>query len=110
LFLPVGEARARQLHYVRGLVRHSYLLASAEGRIWEVPGEVIFAIARAENEGRFDEVPPELGDKVRLKGNGALSTMDLLVSCLDTTTAKVFLPLFGGVTATVKTADLARAV
>ena len=108
LFIPVGEARSRQLHHVRGLIGHSYLLASGE-RLWTCSAEIIFEIAKAENEGRFDEVPPELGDRVRLKGSGALSTMDLLVSCLDTTTAKVFLPLFGGVTATVKTADLARA-
>ena len=108
-FLPVAEARARQLHHVRGLSGHRHLLASAEGRIWECPGEVIFEIARAENEGKFDEVPPELGDRVRLKGNSALSTMDLLVHCLDTTTAQLFSPLFGGTRVTAKVADLARA-
>jgi hypothetical protein len=108
-FLPVAEARARQLHHVRGLSGHRHLLASAEGRIWECPGEVIFEIARAENEGKFDEVPPELGDRVRLKGNSALSTMDLLVHCLDTTTAQLFSPLLGGTRVTVKVADLARA-
>ena len=80
-FLPIGEARARQLHYVRGLCGHQYLLATAEGRIWEAPGSVIFELARAENEGRFDEVPPELGDRVRLKRGGALSAMDL--DCLQ---------------------------
>jgi hypothetical protein len=45
------------------------LLASAEGRIWEAPGPVIFELARAENEGRFDEVPPELGDRVLLSAS-----------------------------------------
>jgi hypothetical protein len=110
LFLPVHEARARQLHYVRGLIGHSYLLSSGE-TIWTCPAEVIFGIAKAENEGRFDEVPPELGDKVRLKGSGALSTMELLVSCLDDRTAQVFSPLFNnGARVTVKVADLVRAI
>jgi hypothetical protein len=109
LFLPIQEARARQLHHVRGLCGHSYLLASAEGRIWEAPGEVIFEIAKAENEGRFDEVPPELGDKVRLRGTGALSMMELLVNCLDTTTAQLFSPMLGGSRVSAKVADLVRA-
>ena len=108
-FIPLGEARARQLHYCRGLAGHQFLLASVEGRVWEAPGPVISELARAENEGRFDEVPPVLGDSVRLNGNGALSAMDLLVSCLDTTTAQLLTPLFGGARATAKTTDLARA-
>jgi hypothetical protein len=109
LFLPIHEARARQLHHVRGLCGHSYLLASATGTIWQAPGEVIFEIARAENEGRFDEAPLELGSKVRLKGNGVLSAMDMLVACLDATTAQLFSPILGGVRVTAKVADLARA-
>ncbi len=108
-FLPIGEARARQLHHVRGLCGHQYLLASAEGRIWEAPGSVIFELARAENEGRFDEVPPELGDRVRLKRGGALAAMDLIVSNLDEKTAQLFSPLFGGARVTAKTVDLTRA-
>jgi hypothetical protein len=48
-FLPLPEARARQLHYIRGLAGHQFLLASVEGRIWEAPGPVIFELARAEN-------------------------------------------------------------
>jgi hypothetical protein len=85
------------------------LLCSNEGRVWTVSADVIFEIAKLEKEGRFDEVPPSLGDRVRLKGNSALSTMDLLVSCLDTTVAEVLSPLFGGVKATVRTADLVKA-
>jgi hypothetical protein len=109
-FLPLPEARARQLHYIRGLAGHQYLLASVEGRIFEAPGSVIFALACAENEGRFDELRPELGDKVRLRSPGPLSTMSLIVSCLDTTTAQLLSPLFNGARATPKTADLVRAV
>jgi hypothetical protein len=108
-FLPLCEARARQLHYCRGLTGHHYLLASAEGRIWEAPGEVIFALAKAENEGRFDEVPPELGDKVRLKGASPLSGMELIVASLDDKLAQLFSPLFSGCRATAKSADLVRA-
>jgi hypothetical protein len=108
-FIPLQEARARQLHHVRGLCGHQYLLASAEGRIWEAPGPVIAELVQAEKEGRFDEVPPELGDRVRMKGKGALSTMELLVSCLDDRTAQILTPLFGGVSAKVKVADLVRA-
>jgi len=70
---------------------------------------VIFEIARAENEGRFDEIPPELGDRVRLKAGGALSAMELIVSSLDEKTAQLFSPLFGSSRATAKTVDLTRA-
>ena len=108
-FLPLPEARARQLYYVRGLAGHQYLLASVEGRIWEAPGPVIFEIARAENEGRFDEVSPELGARVRLKGGGALSAMELIVATVDAKTAELFGPLFQGCRVTAKTADLTRA-
>jgi hypothetical protein len=108
-FIPVVEARARQLHYVRGLCGHQYLVSSLEGRIWEAPGEVIFALAKAENEGRFDEIPPELGDKVRVKGTGALSGMELVVASLDEKVAQLFSPLFGGSRMTARSADLTRA-
>jgi hypothetical protein len=101
-FIPLQEARARQLHHVRGLCGHQYLLASAEGRIWEAPGLVIAKLAQAEKEGRFDEVPPELGDKVRLRSSGVLSAMDLVVASLDEKTAQLFSPLFGGVKASAK--------
>jgi hypothetical protein len=108
-FIPIPEARARQMHHVRGLCGHQFLLASAEGRIWEAPGPVIAELVQACGDGRFDEAPPELGDRVRMKGKGALSTMELLVACLDDRTAKILTPLFGGVSATVKVADLVRA-
>jgi hypothetical protein len=85
------------------------LLASQEGRIWEAPAETIFELARAENEGKFDEVPPELGDRVRLRTSGALSAMELIVSTLDSTTAQLFSPLFGGSRVTARTVDLTRA-
>jgi hypothetical protein len=87
----------------------SILLASKEDRVWEAPGEVIFEIERAENDGKFDEIPPELGDKVRLKGIGALSGMDLIVASLDQKVAQLFSPLFGGARVTAKTARLTRA-
>jgi hypothetical protein len=94
-FLPLCEARARQLHYVRGLSGHQYLLASLEGRVWEAPGEIIFALAKAENEGRFDASP--------------LSGMELIVASLDDKLAQLFSPLFSGCRATAKSADLVRA-
>jgi hypothetical protein len=109
LFIPIAEARARQLHYCRGLAGHQFLLASVEGRIWEAPGPVIFELARAENEGKFDEVPPELGDKVRLRTGGVLSAMELVVASLDEKTAQLFSPLFGGSRVSAKTASLTRA-
>jgi hypothetical protein len=108
-FIPLCEARARQLHYIRGLPGHQYLLASAEGRIWEAPGEVIFELAKAENEGKFDEISPELGDKVKLRGSGALSGMDLFVARVDSKVAQLFSPLFGGSRTLAKVADLTRA-
>ena len=108
-FLPLCEARARQLHHVRGLCGHQYLLASATGTIWEAPGPVIHELVQACGDGRFDEVAPELGDKVRLRSPGVLSAMDLVVASLDEKTAQLFSPLFGGVRATAQTANLARA-
>ncbi len=109
VFLPVAEARLPQVHYCRGLPSQKYLLTSAEGAIWTMGSAIVDEIMRLEREGTFDEVPPELGDRVRLKGGGALSTMELLVASLDTATAQILTPLFGGTRATVKTADLARA-
>jgi hypothetical protein len=109
LFLPIAEARARQLHFVKGLCGHQFLLASAEGRIWEAPGPIIQELAKAENEGRFDEVPPELGERVRLRAGGALSAMELVVASLDEKTAQLFSPLFGGSRVSAKTASLTRA-
>ena len=114
LFIPIAEARARQLHFVKGLAGHQHLLASVEGRIWECPSAVIFDLAKAENEGRFDEIRfdeirPELGDRVRLRASGALSAMSLIVSSLDEKTAQLFSPLFGGVKASARVSNLARA-
>ena len=109
LFIPIAEARARQLHYVRGLCGHQHLLASVEGRVWEAPGSVIFELARAEHEGRFDEVAPELGARVRLKGSGALSALELIVRTVDEKTAELFSPLFQGCRVKTKVADLVRA-
>jgi hypothetical protein len=109
LFLPLPEARARQLRYVSGLAGHRYLLASVEGRIWEAPAQAIFDIARAEHEGKFDEIPPELGERVRLKAGGVLSSLDLIVTCLDSKAVELFSTLLGGVRVTAKSADLTRA-
>ena len=109
VFLLNRECRCREVRFVRHLRQPRPLLCSSEGAVWTCSAATIFEIARLENEGKFDEVPPELGDRVRLKGNSALSTMDMLVSCLDTTVAEVLSPLFGGVKATVRTADLVKA-
>jgi hypothetical protein len=109
LFLPIHEARMRQLHHVRGLAGHSYLLASAEGTLWTAPAEVIFELARAENMGEFDELEPGLGTRVRLRGNGALSGLQLFVASIDVKTAQLFSPLFNGCRITAKLSDLARA-
>jgi hypothetical protein len=110
LFLPLPEARARQLHYVRGLAGHQYLLASVEGKIWQAPAQVIFDLAKAENEGKFDEIPPDPGDRVRLRAGGALSALDLFVSSLGERTAQLFSPLLlGGARVTARVSDLTRA-
>jgi hypothetical protein len=103
------HARYRELRFCPHLRQPKYLLSSPEGRIWTCPADVIFEIARLEHEGKFDEVPPEIGSRARLKGGGVLSTMDLLVSCLDSATAQAISPLFGGSRTTVRTADLVKA-
>jgi hypothetical protein len=109
ILVPANEARRRELHSARYLRQPKYLLASLEGQIWTCPGEVVFELARLENEGRFDEIAPSLGDRVKLKGGGALSAMELLVSCLDQTTAQLFSPILGGARVTAKVSDLTRA-
>jgi hypothetical protein len=109
LFLPIAEARLPQLHYVRGLPGHKYLLSSAEGAIWTASAEDIFAIMKLENEGAFDSIDVLPGEKVRLKGTSPLSAIDLLVATAGETTATLFAPLFGGVKATARVGDLAKA-
>jgi hypothetical protein len=109
IFILAKEARGREVRLTRTLRQPRPLLCSSEGAVWTCPAATIFEIARLENEGKFDEVPPEIASRARLKGGGVLSTMDLLISCLDTTTAQVLSPLFGGVRATVKTSDLVKA-
>jgi hypothetical protein len=96
LFLPACEARSREAHYVRQLQGPKPLLCNGEGQLWLAPAADIFAIQQTENEGGFDEIRPVLGDRVKLKGNGALSAMDLVVACIDEKTAQLFSPLFGG--------------
>jgi hypothetical protein len=109
VFILGKQARYRELRFCPHRRQPKYLLSSSEGQLWTCPATTIFEIARLEHEGKFDEVPAEIGSRARLKGGGVLSTMDLLVSCLDSATAQVLSPLFGGVRATVKTADLVKA-
>ena len=102
LFLPVAEARLPQLHYVRGLPGHRYLLTSAEGVIWTAGADVIFEVARLENEGAFDAVDVLPGEKVRLRGTSSLSNLDLLVATAGEKMVELLSPLFGGVRASAR--------
>ena len=109
LFIPISEARAREMHFCRGLCGHRYLLASAEGTTWTAPGEVVHEIAVLENEGHFDAVEPSLGEKVRLRTDGPLSALDLLVAHPDAKIVELLSPLFGGSRTIARSADLVRA-
>jgi hypothetical protein len=109
LLVPACEGRSRLMHYARHLQKPRFLLSSAEGTLWTIPGEVVFEVARIENEGGYDECDPDLGDKVRLRSKGAMGGVDLFVASVDSKIAQLLTPLFGGVRATAKIADLARA-
>jgi hypothetical protein len=110
LFIPIAEARLPQIHYVPGLPGHRCLLSSAEGTIWTASAETIQEIARLEHEGAFDALEIVRGERVRLKGTSALSAVDLLVATAGETMVELLAPLFGGVKASARPADLVRAV
>ena len=110
VFVPIAEARLPQLHYVRGLPGHRFLLSSAEGAVWTASAECIFEIAKLENEGAFDVLDVVPGEKVRLRGTSPLSTLDLLVATAGEKMTELLSPLFGGAKVTAKNADLVRAV
>ena len=109
IFILAKQARYREVGFARHLWQPRPLLCSNEGRIWSCSGDIIFEIARAEHEGKFDDVAPSLGDRVRLKGNTVLSTMELVVASLHEQTAQLFSPLFQGCRVKAKTSDLTRA-
>jgi hypothetical protein len=109
VFVPIAEARLPQFHYVRGLPGRKYLLSSSEGTIWTASAECIFQIAKLENEGAFDVIDVLPGARVRLKGKSSLSNLDLLVTTAGEKMAELLSPLFGGVRATARNADLVRA-
>ena len=109
VLVPAHEARSRQMHFARHLQKPRFLLSSAEGTLWTVPGEIVFEVAKIENEGGYDECDPDLGDRVRLRTTGAMAAVDLFVSSVDGKVAELFSPLFRGCRVTAKTASLARA-
>ena len=110
VFLPVAQARLPQLHFCRGLPGYKYLLTSPEGTIWTASADIISEIVRLENEGAFDAIDVLPGERVRLKTQGPLSSLDLLVATAGEKTATLFSLLLGGARVTAKTADLTRAV
>ena len=55
IFLPIAEARSRELFFCRGLKHPRHLLSDSEGHLWVAPAEAIFEIARAEHQDRYDE-------------------------------------------------------
>ena len=109
IFVPLAEARSREMHFARGLCGHKPLLASAEGRLWVAPADVVFEVAKLENEGAYDQTDVGFGDKVRLREAGVLSTFDMLVARATPRIIELLSPLFGGVRATARVGDLARA-
>ena len=57
----------------------------------------------------FDALDVLPGERVRLKTQGPLSSLDLFVATAGETMATLCAPLFGGVKATAGVGDLARA-
>src|SRR5580765_7637640 len=67
VFLPILQARVREVHYVRHLKQPKPFLSDPDGKLWTARGEEIFEVARIENCGGFDQCVV-LGGKIRLKG------------------------------------------
>jgi hypothetical protein len=109
IFIPIREARSREMYFVRGLAGRKHLLSSAEGVLWIAPAEAVHLIETLENEGAYDQLDVGLGDKVRLKTNGPLSVMDLLVQRADAKLVEMLSPLFGGSRVVARAESLARA-
>ena len=110
IFIPIGEARSREMRFARGLAGHKPLLCSAEGTVWVAPGEAVRLIETLENEGAYDQLDVELGDRVRLRTTGPLAVMDLLVQRADAKLVEMLSSLFGGSRVTARAENLARAV
>lgn len=108
LFLPLAEARHREMHYAKGLRRPRAILADAEGKPWVATGLEISTIIQMEKQGSFDEIIA-IGDRVRLKKTGVLSGIEILLSKSTERTAELFLPLFGGCRGTSTMENLQRA-
>ena len=79
--------------------------ASGGGDCGAFPGETIFAIARAEHEGKFDEYEPSLG---KARSGNVLSAMEMLLAAVDSETGRIMSPLLGGARVSAK-ADLVHA-
>jgi hypothetical protein len=108
IFVPIAEARKRELFFVRGLKQPRHLLSDSEGVLWVAPADAIQVIARTEQEGGFDETPPFRGDRMRLNVTGPLAAMELFIGRFDARTVELLAPLFGGSRMTARVGDLAR--
>ena len=109
MFIPVVEARSREMHFARGLCGHKHLVASPGGKLWTAPADVVFEVAKLENEGAYDQTEVGLGQRVKLRGTSPLSSFDMLVAHATPRVVELLAPLFGGVRATVRLGDLTRA-
>jgi hypothetical protein len=97
------------MYYARGLCGRRHLLANSEGRLWVAPADVVFEAAKLENEGFYDRTGVGLGDKVRFREAGVLSTFDMLVASATPRVVELLSPLFsGGARVVVKAGDLVR--
>jgi hypothetical protein len=83
LFLPLADARSREVHYVSGL---QCFINDADGKMWAIPDDAIFEVALAQHTGQFDTTTVT-GNRVRLYG------LELFLSCLPESTAALFAPL-----------------
>ena len=108
LFVPIGEARVREMHYARGLRRPRAILADAEGKPMVATRAEIDMVTQMERQGSFDEILA-IGDRVRLKKTGVLAGMEILLSRSTERTAELFLPLFGGCRGSVVLEQVVRA-
>lgn len=82
MLLPSRQARARELHFCRGVPRDHFLLEN-----WAVGDAAVMALNRAENDGLFD-VCNLSSNTVRLTGSS------LIAAVAGPELAAVFAPLF----------------
>jgi hypothetical protein len=85
VFLPLAEARTREIFYVKGLKLPKPFINNGDGRILTLPEDAVFEVMRIEHEGGFDLT----------LASRRLTPAAIFASRLAEATAALFRPLLG---------------